>query len=79
MDETEIIVCATCADRGLLNLPVADGHEEHPCPSCRPWGQGFGGLYARKGRVLICLIHPAAPNEQAVKHTSEEQHESVNK
>lgn len=60
---------------GVVNLPVRDDTEERPCPTCRPWSSGFRGLYALRGGVLICLIHPAAPNERAIKHNHEERHE----
>lgn len=77
--ETELAHCRTCADTRVLILPTIDDVEEHPCPTCRPWSRGFGGLFARRGAVLICLIHPAQPNEQAIKHTEQERHENVTK
>ena len=71
------VECTTCRDERLLILPTASGDTvEHPCPTCRPWGGGFGGLYARRGRVLICLIKPAAPRERAMLTTTEERNET---
>jgi len=71
------VECKTCRDARLLIFPTESGDtEEYPCPTCRPWGGGFGGLYARRGRVLICLIKPAAPSERAVLTTTEERNEA---
>jgi len=75
--ETELAHCRTCAGTSVLILPTHDDVDEQPCPTCRPWSRGFGGLFARKGSVLICLIHPAQPFERAIKHTEEEKHEGI--
>lgn len=79
VNETEIALCVTCAGTGVLTLPTVDDVDEHPCPTCRPWSRGFAGLHGRHGKVLICFVHPAKPNERAIKHTNEERHESNGK
>lgn len=57
--------CKACND-GVVILPIGEDSDLFPCPCCRPWPQGFGGLKARvRGRVYW-IISPSAPNECAI-------------
>lgn len=62
--------CRACGDRGEIAVPQHDGDGGYldvvPCPCCRPWADGFGGLTARIAGRTIEVISPAAKGERAI-------------
>jgi hypothetical protein len=62
----DLTYCKACRGTFVLILPTLSGTEEYPCPCCRPWAQGFGGLKAVVRGVERWLIHPARAGEKAI-------------
>jgi hypothetical protein len=60
--------CSVCDGNLTVLLPVADGDmgsvDERPCPICRPWQGGFGGLTARFKDSTAMLIPPLPAESQ---------------
>lgn len=58
--------CEVCNDNEMVILPAGDDVDLFPCPCCKAWPEGFGGLKIKVRGQIKWLIYPSAPNECAI-------------
>jgi len=53
-------VCRTCADQGVVVLPVFEGTDMFPCYDCKlgQWGEGFPGVSVKRNKQKKWIIEP---------------------
>lgn len=60
--------CQACHDTLMVSLPVggpSGDFIDRECPCCKPWPEGFGGLYHRTTRGVVLVIAPAMAGQPA--------------